>query len=136
MLVAGLVEACFEEFVQEHAVLGKAVNAATNIEVDLSVPDVFEEVVLLCEFVRDVAEFDSDVLGAVKRGVEVEFADVEEGKLGAGTQEYAVKDDFGEFKGSSSGADVSRKANAHAADGDVRAVEIGFLGRTLKTTLV
>ena len=65
--------------------MGKAVNAAPNLEVDPIVAGVFEEVVFLCEFVGDVAEFDLDVLGAVNRGVEVEVYDVEGGKLGAGT---------------------------------------------------
>ena len=71
MVVAVLVEACFEELVREHSGLGKAVNAAPNFEVDPSVAGVFEEVLFLCEFVGDVAEFDSDVLGAVEQGVEV-----------------------------------------------------------------
>ena len=73
----------------------KAVSAAPNIKVDPTIEGVFEEVVLFCEFVGDVAEFDSDVIGPVERGVEVEVADVEGGKLGAGTQEEAVKDKFG-----------------------------------------
>ena len=55
MVVAGLVEACFEEFVRKHAGLGKAVNTTTNLKVDPAVAGVFEEVVLLCEFVRDIA---------------------------------------------------------------------------------
>ena len=37
MVVSRLVEACFEELVQEHAVLGKAINAAPNFEVDPAV---------------------------------------------------------------------------------------------------
>ena len=85
MVVYGLVEAYFKEFIREHAGLGKAVDAAPNLEVDPAVAGVFEEVVFLCEFVRDVAEFESDVLRAVERGVEVEVADVEGGELGAGT---------------------------------------------------
>ena len=55
----------------------------------------------MCEFVWDVAEFDSDILRVVDRGVEVEVADVEGGKLGAGTQEDVVEDKFGKFKVSS-----------------------------------
>ena len=35
--------------------MGKAVNAAPNLEVDPTVTGVFKEVVLLCEFVGDVA---------------------------------------------------------------------------------
>ena len=108
--------------------MGKAVNAAPNLEVDPIVAGVFEEVVFLCEFVGDVAEFDSDLLGAVERGVEVKVADVKGGELGAGTREDAVKDEFGEFKGSSWDADVSGKANVVATDGDARAVGIGFFG--------
>ena len=81
--------------------MGKAVNAAPNLEVDPTVVGVFKEVKFLCEFVGDVAEFDPEGLGAVERGVEVEVADVEGGKLVARTQEDAVKDEFGEFKGSS-----------------------------------
>ena len=81
---------------------------------------------VLCEFVGDVAEFDSDVFGVVEWGVEVEVADVEGGKLGAGTQEDAVEDEFGEFKGSSWGANIAGKANAVAADVDARAVGICF----------
>ena len=65
--------------------MGKAVNAVPNIEVYPTVVGVFEEVVLLCEFVGDVAEFDSDVIGAVNRGVEVEVDDVKGGEFGAGT---------------------------------------------------
>ena len=83
MLVAGLVEACFKELVREHAELGKAINAAPNFELDPAVAAVFEEVVFLCEFFGDVAEFDSDVFGAVEWGVEVEVPDVERGKLDA-----------------------------------------------------
>ena len=128
MLVSVLVEACFEEFFREHARLGKAVNAAPDIKVDPAVAGVFEEVVFLCEFVGDVAEFDSDVLGAVERGVEIEVADVKGGKIGAGTLEEAVKDKFGEFKGSSWGAEISGKANAVAVNGDARAVGIVFFG--------
>ena len=105
-----------------------SVNAAPNFEVDPAVVGVFERVVLLYEFVSDVAEFDSDVLWAVKRGEEVEVADVEGGKLGAGTREESVEDEFGEFKGSSWGSDISGKANAVAADGDARAVGILFFG--------
>ena len=89
--------------------MGKAVNAAPNIELDPTVMGVFEEVVFLCKFVGGVAEFDPNVLGLVERGVEVEVFDVEEGELGAGTREDAVKDEFGEFKGSSWGADVAGK---------------------------
>ena len=84
MVVASLVETCFEEFFHEHSGLGKAVNAALNIKVDPAVAGVFKEVVFLYKFVRDVAEFDLDVLAAVERGIEVEVADVEGGKLGAG----------------------------------------------------
>ena len=51
--------------------MGEAVNAAPNIEVDPTVAGAFEEVVFLCEFLRDVAKLDSDVLRAVERGVEV-----------------------------------------------------------------
>ena len=108
--------------------MGKAVNASPNLEVYPTVVGVFEEVVFLCEFVGDVAEFDSDILRAVDRGVEVEVTDVEGGELGAWKREDAVKDKFGKFKGSSWGADVSRKANAVAADGDARLVGIGFFG--------
>ena len=108
--------------------MGKAVDAAPNLKVDPAVAGVFEEVVLLCEFVGAVSEFDSDILRAVERGVEVEVANVEGGKLGAGTQEDAVKEEFGKFKGSSWGAYVSGKSNAVATDGDARAVRIGFLG--------
>ena len=116
--------------------MGKAVNAAPNLEIDPTVTGLFDEVVFLCKFVGDVAEFDSDVLGAVNRGVEVEVVYVEGGKLGAGMREDAVKDEFGEFKGSSWGADVAGKANEVAADGDARAVVIVFWGRTLQTTFV
>ena len=56
------------------------------------------------------------------------MSDVEGGKLGAGTQEDAVKVEFGDFKGSSLGADVARKAKAVAANGDARAVGIEFFG--------
>ena len=76
------------------------------------------------EFVGDIAEFDSDVIWAVEQGVEVEVSDVEGGELGAGTQEDAVEDEFGEFKGSSWGDDISKKANAVAANGDARAVGV------------
>ena len=90
MVVAGLVEAFFEELIREHAGLGKAVNAAPNFEVDPAIAGVFEEVVFLDEYVGDVAEFDSDILWAFERGVEVEVADVEGVKLGTGTREDAV----------------------------------------------
>ena len=80
------------------------------------------------ELVGDVAEFNSDVLSAVKRGVDVEVADVEGDKLGSGTREDAVEDEFGEFKGSSWDADIAGKANTVAADGDARAVGILFFG--------
>ena len=43
-------------------------------KVDPAVAGIFEKVVFLCEFVRYVAEFDSDVLWAVERGEEVEVA--------------------------------------------------------------
>ena len=75
--------------------MGKTVNAAPNSKVDPIVKGVFEEVVFLCELVRDVAEFGSDVLGSVKRGVEVKVADAKGGKLGAETREEAIKDEFG-----------------------------------------
>ena len=104
--------------------MGKAVNAAPNFEVDLAVAGVFEEVVFLDEFVGDVAEFDSEVLWAFERGVEVEVADVEGGELGSGAREDAVEDKSGKFKGSSLGANIARKANVVAADGDVRAVRV------------
>ena len=77
LVVASLVETCFEEFFREHSGLGKAINAALNIKVDPAVVGMFKEVVFLCKFVGDVAEFDSEVIGAVERGVEVEVADVE-----------------------------------------------------------
>ena len=131
MVVSRLVEACFEELVREHAVLGKAINAAPNFEVDPAVAGLLEEVVFLCEFVGDVSEFDLNVLRVVKWGVEVEFADVKGGELGARKREDAVEDEFGEFKGSSWGSDIARKANAITADGDTRAVGIGFSGQTI-----
>ena len=56
--------------------------------------------------------------------MKVEVAYVEGGELGSGTREDAVEDEFGEFKGSSWGADIARKANEVAADGDVRAVGV------------
>ena len=65
MVVSGLVEAFFEGLVREHAGMGKAVNAAPNFEVDPAVAGVLEEIIFLCDFLGDVAEFDSDVLGAV-----------------------------------------------------------------------
>ena len=108
--------------------MGKAVNATPNLEVDPAVAGVFEEVVFLCKFFRYIVEDDLDVLGLVERGEEVEVANVEGGELGAGTQEEAVKDEFGEFKGRSWGADVSGKENAVAADGDAHAVGIVFFG--------
>ena len=106
--------------------MGKAVNAALNIEVNPTVAGVFEEVVFLCEFVGNVAEFDSDVLWTVKRGVKVEVADVEGGKLCAGTREDAVEEEFGQFKGISWGANISEKENVVAADRDAHAVGILF----------
>ena len=90
LVVASLVEACFEELVREHSGLGKAVNAAPNFEVDPAVAGMFEEVVFLYEFVGDVSEFDSDALWAVERGVEVEVADAKGGKLGAENRQDAV----------------------------------------------
>ena len=80
------------------------------------------------EFVGDVAEFDSDILWAVERGVEVEVADVEGGKIVSGTRYDAVEDKFGKFKGSSWGANISRKANGVDTDGDARAVGILLFG--------
>ena len=49
--------------------MGKAVNAAPDFEVDPAVVSVFVEVVFLCEFIGDVAEFDSDLLSTVEWGV-------------------------------------------------------------------
>ena len=49
--------------------MGKAVNAAPNFEVDPAVVSVFVEVVILCEFIGDVSEFDLDLLRAVEWGV-------------------------------------------------------------------
>ena len=55
MIVACLVEALFEEIVLKHAGLWMAVDAALNFEVDPAVTCVSKEVVLLDEFVGDVA---------------------------------------------------------------------------------
>jgi len=51
----------------------EAVGALADLEVHPAVDvDVVEEVVLVDEFLGDVAQFDADVLGSFERGLEVE----------------------------------------------------------------
>ena len=68
--------------------------------------------------------------------MQVEVAYIKCGELGTGEREDAVEDELGKFKGCSRGADVARKGDAVAADGDAQRLGSLFSGRTLQTTLV
>ena len=69
-----------------------------------------------------------------ERGVEVEVADVIDGKLGIFTREDAVDYDFYEFERASFSADASGAADEVAADCDTSVVGIFFLGENLANT--
>ena len=59
--------------------------------------------------------------------MQVEFAYIKCGELGAGAREDAVEDELGKFKLYSRGSDVAGKVDAIAADGDAHAVGIALL---------
>ena len=59
--------------------------------------------------------------------MQIEVANVKRGKLGAGSQEDAVENELGKFKGCCRGANVSGKGDAISSNGDARAVGIALL---------
>ena len=84
---------------------------------------------------RDVQELDADIFRAVKRGLEIEVRDIEREKLGVFSREDAIYDKLDEIQGRNFGTNVTRVADAIAADGDAGAIGVGFSGRTIQTTL-
>ena len=76
------------------------------------------------EFFGDVGEVDAGIFKEVKRGVEVEVADVKDIKAGIATRENNVKYKFGELKGPGWCANVSRIANKISTDGDASAIGV------------
>lgn len=85
------------------------------------------ELVFINEIVRDVGEFNSDVLWAVERGAEVKIADVVACKFGVRSGEGTVDDELDGFEGSGLGAAVPWVTNSVAADSDTRSVGVLLL---------
>ena len=84
---------------------------------------------------RDVRELDAEIFRAVKRGLKIEVKDIKRDKLGVFSRKDAIYDELGYIKGSSFGTNVTRVADAIAADGDAGATGFGFSGRTKQTIL-
>ena len=99
----------------------------SNFEIYPAVVGVGKEVVFLGKFVWYVAQLNSKILWAVEGGLQVKFANVKRGELGAGAREDAVENELGKFKGCCRNADVSGKGDAISADGNARAVGIALL---------
>ena len=59
--------------------------------------------------------------------MQVEFANIKRGELGAWAREDAVKNELGKFKRCCRGADVSGKGDAISSNGDARVVGIALL---------
>ena len=71
----------------------ESIYAIAHFKVDPAIGmDIVMEVVFLCEFCWNVAQFDVDVFGPAKRGLEVEVSDVEGDKFGALAGKDAIEE--------------------------------------------
>ena len=75
-----------------------------NFEVDPTITHVFVKGVLINELLRDVAEIDAEILGAVQWSLKVEVSDVEDEAIGSLAREDTVDDKFEEIKRCSFGS--------------------------------
>ena len=75
---------------------------------------------------RAVRELDADIFRAVERGLEIEVGDIKRDKLGVFLREGAIYDRLDKIQGSSFGTNLTKVADAIAADGDAGAIGIGF----------
>ena len=77
--------------VAELARLRKPIATFIDFEVHPTVMNMIVKVILVDEFLRNVAKFDVDVFRSMKRSFEVEVGDVEASKLGARPGDNAVE---------------------------------------------
>ena len=128
LLVLVLAKALFQKLVGEAARLGKAINTIIYFEIHPSIMDELVDIVLVDEILRDVGELDLDVLGIVKRHLQVVVDDVVVDKLCSFSGEHAVEKEFAEIKRGGFGSNVAVVDYADAHDGDAHAVQILFFG--------
>ena len=75
---------------------------------------------------RDVQKLNADIFRSVERGLEIEVGYIKRDKIGVFSREGATYDKLDEIQGSSFGTNVTRVADAIAADGDAGAIGVGF----------
>ena len=93
-----MTEAFPNDVVDKDSRLGESIHATTNFEVDPTIMHMFEKVVFVDDFLRDVAEFYADKLGSVRWSLEAEVADVEGCILGSLMRERTIDYKFEEIK--------------------------------------
>ena len=129
LVVAVLVETCFEENVCQGPQLWETINAVADLEVNPAIGvDVVHEAVLVDEFFWDVVQFDADVLRLVQGCLKVNVFDVEGDKLGTLALKDAVDEHLDEIQGGVLGPNVARICDVMACDGDASAVGVRCFG--------
>ena len=118
------MEACGEEVVGELDSLGKAIDTFANFETDPSITGFVGEVLFLEKFIRNIGKADARIFVAVKRGVQVEVADVKTGGACITARDDTVEDKFFKFKASCGRADVARIEILIPANGNARAIGV------------
>ena len=107
LVVAHIVEACFEELVGKDACLGKAVDAFDYLEVDPTVVDMVHEIVFINKLLRDIIKADENELLLIEGSAEVYIADVEGTEFSTTARENAVDHEFDKLQQSCFGASDS-----------------------------
>ena len=118
LVVADSGQSFGQEFVGQHACLGKSIHSFLDLNVDPSIfGDNVLKVVLIYDFLRDHADVDAHILVSLHGGVEIEVPHIHGHKLGFVGGEDMVDEDFGEWEIRCSGADISWILDEVATDG-------------------
>jgi hypothetical protein len=97
LVVVKFNKAVSEEIVSMDACLGETVHATAHFKVDQGVTGKLVKLVLINKCLGDVCKLDGDILWPVKRGVEIEVLEVNDGKSSMLLGENAVNEQFYKF---------------------------------------
>ena len=105
----------------------EAVDVALDFEVNSIVAHEGVEVVLINEFLRDVGEFDADILWTVEGCLEIEGFHVEGEEIGTFAGEHTVEDQFDQVEGSYLGTGIAGIYNVVTCNCNTWAIGIAFV---------
>ena len=125
--ISMLEKAFDQEFLCDHARLGKAVHAAANFQVDLAVVDLVHQVVLVDDLLWYDVNGQEHIFVAFHGGAQVEVFDIDNHEFGIRGGEHTVEEDLGCRYVSNFCADVAREIDEIAADSEAGTFHFRFV---------